>query len=204
MNSYEAQKTVCSFSEKSSLSQWPFALDTVNLTFGFCIFDFYVVLVWESLIWTFSQTQITSENSFLSLVLYQLILRDLCFMQFSIISLYTWSSTGQCMTVRLTLTLFHHCHHLLQLAVQVILSAWMCFSFNWLPPWLLYVCLHTFALPLEIWFWDSQRCIGYFYCCCLIISWIFVLPSQRRTFPVSVPVESWMDILGYVQQNFVS
>ena len=41
----------------------------------------------------------------------------------------TWPSTGQCMTVRLTRTLFHRHHHhrrLLQSAVQVILYLWIC------------------------------------------------------------------------------
>ena len=72
-------------------------------------------------------------------------IHDLCFIQLSVIYVCTWPSTGQCMAVRPTLTLFYyyHHHHLLQSAVQVILCAWIwfCSWFGFLHAPLLQLCL---------------------------------------------------------------
>ena len=97
---------------------------------------------------TSSQTQLAPELfSSRWLCAYQLTLLHLCFSQLSMIYVCTWPSTGQCMAVRLTLTLFHyhHHHHLLQSAVQVLLCAWICFCMIDLASctWLLQACIHT-------------------------------------------------------------
>ena len=73
------------------------------------------------------------------------LLYDLCSIQLSMIYVSTWTNTGQCMAVRLKLTLFHHHHHhLLHSAVQVILREWICFAriyFAW-------ICLHEYVCML--------------------------------------------------------
>ena len=94
---------------------------------------------------------------YLTLVLYQLILHDLCFIQFSMIYVCTWPSTGQCTTVRLTPTLFHCNHHY---HLQII-SAGNSECMN---------MFYMLDLASSMAVTSVHRCIGCLYCWCFIVN----------------------------------